>query len=249
MISNISYALSASSLLIIYLISLGLTDDLSPSTYVLNTYLYIFLSVLMIGTTWTSIDKYNFGSYVVNNYFSLVCLSFVSLLTTLFTTNEQYLMKHISWATFIMSIGATSYITYKINLSSGMLYKVLITLILTMGLLSYFAYFEPFYISKNWHIVLLYILSIMIIMEVIDFTTSSSKSTDFINRSKIYGWILVSLFSGFVIYDTQKILNDGITKSYVCGKSQYKCADYPKASLGLFLDAINLFISTTRIIY
>ena len=64
----------------------------------------------------------------------------------------------------------------------------------------------------------------------------------YVKRQKIYSFFAVLLFSGFVLYDTHKIFTDAHKVVAGCESlNQLDCADYPVASLGIFLDAVNLF--------
>lgn len=246
---KISWILLFMCLIVIYLISNGIVKELTPNMYVLNTYLYITLAVLLIGSVWLGAEDYNLFDEkdVGRNLFILVIVMFGSLFVTLLTSNDQNVIKHIAWLTFVLCLGFTTYLHYKKSVHDDTILKVLCTLLAIMAVLSYVAYTQPLNTFASWQKPMMYILSTLIVVEMFDLIFLN-KGEDFINRTKIYSWITILLFSGFVLYDTQKILSDGIGITASCeSKSQIKCADYPKASLGLVLDAVNLFQALSNV--
>ena len=246
---KISWILLFLCVMVIYLISTGTNKELTPNMYLLNTYLYITLAVLLIGSTWLSAEEYNlFGEQDIgNNFIMLIIVTFASLLTTLFTTNDQIVIKHVAWLTFVLCLGFTTYLHFKKNVQNKTLLKVLIRVLAIMGGLSYIAYTQPLDTFMSWGAPLTSALGILIAIEIFDLCFLE-KGEEFVTRIRIYSWIAIMLFSGFVLYDTQKLLNDGINITDKClSKSQAKCADYPKASLGLLLDAVNLFQNVSNV--
>ena len=60
--------------------------------------------------------------------------------------------------------------------------------------------------------------------------------------------MLPLLFSGFLLYDTKKIEQNGIILSKLCNNNSNLCdkfLNYPGESLNIFLDIINLFNNIT----
>ena len=126
--------------------------------------------------------------------------------------------------------------------------NVLLELIGVVAILSYVAYSQPLDTFNSWGTPLAYILGTVIVIECFDLIFSSYDNSGFLTRNRIYGWIAVLLFSGFILYDTQKILKNATITTILCdSKNQWKCSDYPSASLGLFLDMVNMFTGLTSI--
>jgi len=242
---NISWFLALFALGVIYLIVNGMSEELTEKQYVLHTYMYILLGIIISSLTWTILDDCDgLGNSVFEpfKFMSVFILSFLSLFTVLLTSNDSYIIKNIAWGVFMICIGITTYISYKINILEGTMRNVLLELIAIVGVLSYVAYSKPLGTFDSWGTPLTYVLGTVIVIECFDLIFASYDRNAFLTRNRIYGWIAVLLFSGFILYDTQKILIDAKSTTGSCdSKNQWKCTDYPSASLGLFLDLINMF--------
>jgi FtsH-binding integral membrane protein len=241
--SKITWILTIVSLFVIYLIILNIRNQLTPSNYIINTYLYITLAILLVGDTWMILDDFNTNIESSFNFTKIICLTIItfgSLFVTVSTSNDQYFIKHIAWTTLVLSLGVLTYVHYKINVENSTLLKTLIMLLGVMATLSYIAWTQPIGTFDSWRKPLLCILCTMIIIEIIDFIFSGSNINELLNRQRIYSWVLIFVFSGFVLYDTQKIVADG-------NNATIKNADYPTASLGIFLDMLNLFQNITNV--
>lgn len=242
---NISWVLALFALGVIYLIANGMSEELTEKQYVLHTYMYILLGLIISSLTWTILDDCDgLGNSLFEpfKFMAIFILSFLSLFTVLLTSNDSYIIKNTAWGVFMICIGITTYISYKINILEGTLQNVLLELIAIVGILSYVAYSKPLGIFDSWGTTLTYMLGTVIVIECFDLIFGPRNRNAFLTRNRIYGWIAVLLFSGFILYDTQKILRDAENTTSLCdSKNQWKCADYPSASLGLFLDLINMF--------
>jgi FtsH-binding integral membrane protein len=125
---------------------------------------------------------------------------------------------------------------------------VLIELVSIIAVLSYLAYNSPLGVFQSWINPMMYVLSTLIVVELLELIFGDYRSDGFITRTKIYSWIGLLLFSGFLIYDTQKIIIDGNKIVDLCDSGdQMICSDYPAASLGIFLDIVNLFNNLSMI--
>lgn len=247
---NISWILGLFSLGVIYLIASDMKKELTESKYVLNTYMYILLGILLSSLTWEVMDNHvdTKTFFTPFRFFGLFVLSLISLYMVVLTSKDMYIIKNIAWFVFVVSMGIMSYVTYKNNISSGTMQNVLIEFIGIIAVLSYIAYSMPIETFKSIHTPLIYTLLVLIIIEFFDFFIHTHTETSFMTMSRVYGWITVILFSGFVLYDTQKILRDAKIHIINCdSKNQLECVDYPASSLGMFLDLINLFSGLSMI--
>lgn len=249
---KLSWILALFALGVIYLIVTGIQLELTPKQYVINTYMYLLLGIIISSLVWTILDEYQIVNYenpiTVMKFIGVAILSFISLFVVLATSKEAYIIKNTAWSVFMICIGLLTYLTYKINVREGNMKNVVISLISIVAVLSYIAYTQPLETFNSWGKPMLYILGTLIIVECLDLIFGDHKSINFVTRSKIYSWVCILLFSGFILYDTQKILYDANATTELCdSKSQIKCADYPVASLGLFLDIANLFSSLSII--
>jgi FtsH-binding integral membrane protein len=235
--------LSLIVLLIITIILSRNNIELTENTYIVNTYLYVLLAIMISAVTILYTDEY--GSIFLNNIFgiiSIVIISFGSLLGVLLTTNDQIVLKHISYCIFTMSIGIMCWFAFNDLNKNGKLMEVLYKLIAMMITLSILGYVLPGDQIRSWEYVLGSGLLCLIVVEMLDIIIGFKSKVD------IYSYIAIALFSGFIIYDTRKIL-DNANKTIKSCKLDNKqlCADYPKESLGLFLDIVNLFQNMSRI--
>lgn len=245
-----TWILGLFSLGVIYFITSNIDKKLTESQYVLNTYMYILLGILLSSLTWKVLDDHiNITNLSIPfRFFGVFILSLISLFVVMTTTNDVYIIKNIAWGVFVISIGIMTYITYKNNVHFGKMQNILLEFIGIVAVLSYIAYSMPVDTFKTIHVPLLYILLVLIIIEFVDFFINNHTRESYINMTRIYGWITVILFSGFILYDTQKILYDAKIHTTNCNtQNQLECVDYPVASLGIFLDIANLFTGLSAI--
>jgi FtsH-binding integral membrane protein len=255
MIKHMDWFFALLALIVIGLISNNHTKILTEHLYVLNTYLYVLLSIIIVATTWGVLDNNSciYEHIFTSNWhiFGLVILTFVFLICTLLMPTENVVAKHAAWATFIVTIGVMSYITYKDSFESGNLNRVSMTLIILLGIMSWLAYSKPLDYFDSWQDPLMFVLCGLIIVELTDLSLQVWQGGDvsnFVSRFRIYSWIAIILFSGFLIYDTQQIRKNAIKYVEICsGQDQAGCVDYCNGSLGIFLDVLNLFTNLNNV--
>lgn len=249
MIKHMDWFLALLGLVVISLISNNYTEILTPQLYMLNTYLYIILAIIIVATSWGILDN-NPGvvDHIFNSpwhFVGLVILTFVALFCVVLTPNENVVAKHAAWALFIITLGVISYITYLDSKTSGNFMRVGVILIVMVAILSWIAYSKPLDYFDSWGEPLLTMLAGLIIIELVDLAYVYFVNRDinaFLSRSRIYSWIAIILFSGFLVYDTQKLRQHAIEITEKCvGRTQAGCVDYCTESLGIFLDILNLF--------
>ena len=90
--------------------------------------------------------------------------------------------------------------------------------------LTYFDSWEPYLISGLIGIIVSRLFNFIFIFIFIDLNYSKG----FNGRDWIISIFTVVLFNGFLLYDTQKIIKEGIILDKNCvGKDNLSCADYP----------------------
>jgi FtsH-binding integral membrane protein len=240
--SNISLILALVILIIIFIISLGLDEPLSEKQYLINTYMYILLSMVLCFFTWISMDALDINfKFSLLQIFTLFIFAIISILVVHMTPARSYLLNNGAWGVFVVCMGMMTYSTYKINTMTDSLRRVMFELMTIMAVLSYIAYALPLSTFDTYGKPLSYILCTLIIVELIDMLFLS-KGENFLIRSRIYGCVTVLLFSGFILFDTQKLLKNAKIITKLCeNKKQLTCVDYPSASSELFLDLLNMF--------
>jgi FtsH-binding integral membrane protein len=236
-------------LLIISIIFSRNNTVLTENIYIVNTYLYVLLAIMI--STITILYTNEYESIFLNNVFGIIALitiSIGSLFGVLLTTNDQIVLKHISYCIFAISIGLLCYFEFDNLHKNGKLMEVLYKLIAMMITLSILGCVLSGDQIRSWEVVLGGGLLCLIVIQTLDIIIGKYFIKGYESRLDIYSYIGIALFSGFVIYDTRKILDNAneIIKSCKLDNKQL-CADYPKESLGLFLDIANLFQDMSRI--
>ncbi len=252
MTANLTIALLG--LAIILIIVNGYGKPLTETRYIMNTYAYILFAILAISGTVLYIDNHH-QEIAITAYMNFFVM-FILLITTLFATiaisPENYIIKHIAWLAFLAIVGIMIYPSAKLALIKGQLWNIIISLACIVGTLSFIAYTKPLGTYLSWGNMLTTCLVGLIIFEVVDMLFFADNNTNkFITRTKIYSWITIILFSGFMLYDTQKLILHAKIYNSKCSNTinlqQLSCVDYPSESLSLFLDIINLFSSMSNI--
>lgn len=248
---KISLVLALLALVVIYIIVNGVSSELTAKQYIFNTYMYILLGIILVGTSWAVIDENMsdvFFGMTAWQLVGLTVLTFLSLFTVMFTSNNDMLLKHTAWLSFMICIGVLSYAMYKENQLNDNVQTVFISLIALVVVLSWIAYSQPLGTFDSWFGPMFTILFALIVVQLFDFMFFFNQTGAFITRFRIYSWIGLLLFSGFLLYDTQKLTRDAIYISNECiSKNQMQCADYPSESLNIFLDILNLFSSMSNV--
>tara|TARA_B100001758_G_C18400272_1_gene608555 strand:+ start:68 stop:763 length:696 start_codon:yes stop_codon:yes gene_type:complete len=206
-------------------------NTLTCNKYVMNTYLYIALSLLIVSTTVMILDKYISFSQFFNNYsyLALFISTIIFLISTMTISPERTIIKHLSWGFFILLIGISLYPAYKLGKITNMLYPTLITTILLVGFLTLVAFYNPNLISLSMGPVLITSLFIGILLNMFIYLMGI---TQYHWYSNILSYIFIFIFCLLLLYDTKKLQIN--SKNCVV-------PDYINESIGIFLDIINLF--------
>ena len=208
--------------------------------YILNTYLYILLALIIMSLQNITMERQNvpvdsiFGIFG-GGWVGVILLLVVSLglLMFLLSINPQnVVLKHIVWLVFVLYLGLLAYPSYVQTIQEN---TVIVTLLTTIGILvafSVIAFLKPEWISLSWGPILCFFLLGGIIGELCYYFFSKDRKVS--GRSKGLSYFFIALFTLFILYDTKKI--------QVNAKScKTKTVDYINESLGIVLDALNLF--------
>ncbi len=222
-------------------------EQLNIKNYLINTYLYIALSLAIVAFSWLCMFEYNIDVFKNNEILKILLIFIASLITLYYiitTNNNKMVLKNTIWTIFIILISILSFVFFKINIANNTLKKTLIELFVIIIVFTIIAFKMDHTVFLKWEVPLFYSLFAMIIIELVNMIFFKSKYIFFTS------WIIVILFMGFLLYDTQKIINNGMIITNLCpSKNQFICADYPKESIGIFLDILNLFERITIINY
>jgi len=259
--SSTSYAIGVlfALLCVIIYIIIKNNQHITSNIYVVNTYMYILLAVIICSLTILFMDYFHFDGF---NVFTII-ITFVLLITIIFalalTDRSNILARHIMWLIFAIGVGVLLYPTYLFDIDRGILLSVLITLVVLIISLTLMAYYAPLHYFDGWGPILLLSLLGLIIFELADISISFFSGTSITaDRVRIYSIIGIIIFSGFIMYDTQRLRIDAddVLKCISQNSNDSNlvnvnliCADYPYKSLNIFLDIINLFNSLSYSTY
>jgi FtsH-binding integral membrane protein len=250
------YVILFITIIILFMINKYSFIDNTPTcnNFVLNVYLYLALSICSIGlfsyfinnTIYDNKDKTNAVSFVktLNNlgpyYLLSIVFTFIFIFLIAFTnefTKSGVMYNHLIWGLFLFFISVTIFPKFKDPSTYKFIddaFLMTITIFITMTA-TYFLF--PNFFNKNYNFLgmglFIGLLSI-IIVELLNLFLSSNPS----NLHNYTSYIVILLFSTYVAYDTTTIM-----------KLEKICKDmpnYPKLSVGFFLDMVNLFV---RILY
>jgi FtsH-binding integral membrane protein len=200
--------------------------------YILNTYLYIILTLNIIALQmlimeYTKIDfQPNFLVFIGIFILTIGCIIAMHKISPL-----QIVLKHSVWILFIILMGLIFYPMYSLYTNKkGLIMSAILTTVLLFIGLSAIAYLKPEFISLSWGPVLLVLLVGVIIVELLALAFAGD------NTSKIFkysSYFVIGLFMLFILYDTKRLQINA--KNCVI-------ADYISESVKLFLDIWNIFV-------
>lgn len=232
--------------ILIYIFAFSKTMPPTPTcaNYVVNTYLYLAASImiLILATTTKPIINSKFApESILNNLllifiFSLILIVFISIKPDFLTSYQDVILSHISWILFILCVSYTfSLNNYTQNQYTFATVATSI-IFLTMSVLVYLypTYFQKIdaTLSKGLFVALLSVIFIEILILLIP--TFSQ-----LHNSRFISYAVIAIFSLYVAHDT--------TRMFELSEKCRNMPNYPKASIGFFLDIINLFSRTSHV--
>lgn len=207
--------------------------------YILNTYLYVFLSFVIISLTLTTAEhnKVQFlptlPAFLGLFFLSLVFLIFTNMITP--NTTGGVVLKHVLWLGFLLVLGMLFYPMYSHFTDNKIIVSAIITTLALVLLLSIVAFKKPELISLTWGPVLFTLLVTVIIFEIA--TMILVPKLRFNPNSYLYkgvSYFVILLFIFYILYDTKMMT----IRAKKCNNN----ADYINESLHLFLDIFNIFV-------
>ena len=231
-------------LVLIFGIYNNVQSQLTVKTYIITNYMYIFTALLLFILTNTAMEQKKFNLMNFDNkLMPLFILSIVLLIGIMFTPAKHQIPLHLMWLGFVIILSATGYPVYSIAKKEKILNKVLITLGIIFISLSYLTYTSRLDWLQPYSSYFRYGLLGLVILESMDLIFSNdNKSQD--TRFWYYSIFGIVIFSGLMVFSTLKIMNDGKLLEKNCKSiAHLECANYPKKSINMFLNIINLFNS------
>lgn len=242
-LSSKEFILILSIAVVSYYIFQSVQSTLTSRSYITTVYGYIILGILLLTLSIDLFERFNMSFGIWGGFI----LAIVSMIAMQFVSRENILVKHLFWLLFIIGMGMITYPMYVLGKESETLNKSIITTVILMLVLSYIAYSYPLGTFNSWFLPLFIGLLALIIFQVLDLLFGDITPL----KLKIFNIVVIIIFVGFVLYDTQNLVikSTGIVQECAnkVGTSMpsYKvhgiCGDYPSESLGIFLDILNLF--------
>jgi FtsH-binding integral membrane protein len=240
------YQLLSSILFIVLTIFMIAKNSLSFSpirfhcpNYILNTYLYTFLSIAILLTTILSIKKINISLeqlFTGPGRFLLLFLSIIMIVAVMTVSPQYFFTKHIIWVLYLVLMGTILYPiydTYKESFTHSA-----ITTAAIMVFLSTIAFMKPELISLSWSNILLMLTISLLITNISERMLAYNSVIDSQKYNKMISYGAIMLFSFWVLYDTKRV----IVNADNCVNP-----DYINQSLDFVLDSLNIFTNLINI--
>lgn len=194
--------------------------------FLTNSFLYLITSFSIYFTSY----QYSKENIDLSNksVILLSLLSFIPFLGFIFTDNVA--LKHLFWITFLIIIGATGSVflqKYDIEMIQDILKKLMLILIICLSIVLMF----PQYIKPSMGTALMVGLLFVILFRLIDIFFYDNKYDNIISS------IAVFIFSGFIVYDTDRVIKLGKE----CAKTGNP--NYLDNMANMFLNVYNLFLN------
>jgi len=211
--------------------------------YMMNIYLYLGLALTIIGMLCYLMEYHNININMMTSFLSfLLTLIFIFIIHYVSPMKNSFI-NHICW--FILLIGFSIMIYPVVSLPSIQPYinqtiLIVIVIFLFMTWITYLkpAFFETTYSSMMTGLMIA--LVSIIIIEIVNLIYKSiTGNFEYTMFNKGISYIVVIIFSLLVSYDTTRLK----MKSRSCKETNImNYPNYPKESLGLILDILNLFL-------
>lgn len=207
--------------------------------YILNSYLYLFLSIAIVFTSLLSLEESKIDSSQIfkgNAIIFLFILSMLLIFALIYVGPEYFFTKHALWILYLIISGIFIYPIFQKK--KGIFYQSGLTTLLLITCLSIVTFVKPELISDNWFLPLFIGLIVLIGTRIIERLLSIYGVIDNRIYSKLISYVGILLFSFWTLYDTKQLIKRGAN----CVNP-----DYINQSLDIFLDALNIFVKLTDI--
>ncbi|AYV80653.1 MAG: BAX inhibitor BI-1 [Harvfovirus sp.] len=222
--------------------------EVTVNNYVVNTYLYILLAILLCTLTIIAMNKYKIGENLGGwKMFGIFILLIIVLFGMQAVGRKHVFLRNVLWVVFIVLLGVILSPIFNLAVNTDVLWKSIITVVILVGVLTFIASRVPDNYFDSWGTYLSVALLALIVFEILDMLFFDPATS---GRYKVYAVVAIVIFSGFVLYDTKNIYQNGKIAEAICNDKRIdraECVDYPTQSVGLFLDIVNLFSSIVTV--
>ena len=194
--------------------------------FLTNSFLYLITSFSIYLTSYQyTKENMNLSD---NTMLFLSVAAFVPFILFMFTDNVA--LKHLLWTAFLILTGAAAVVILR-RYDAEMIQDIFKKLMVILVICAVFAVSFPQYIKPSMGTALFVGLLFVILFRLIDMFFYNNQYDNIISS------IAVFIFSGFVVYDTDRIIKQGKE----CAKTGN--ANYLDNMVDMFLNIINLFFS------
>ena len=241
-----NYKLLGSSLSIVLAIFFIAQNSLSFNpirfhcpNYILNSYLYLFLSVAILTSSILSMESLNVDInklFAGSSRYLLLVLSLMLVFGLVLMSPRYFFTKHLLWIMFIAILGVFLYPIYKERQS--VFYQAGTTTIVLVFALSVLAFLKPDLIKDSWFMPLFIGLIALLVSQVSERLLANWGIIHKDKYNKMFSYIAIGLFSLWTLFDTKQII-----------KNAENCVnpDYINQSLDVLLDSLNIFTGFVNI--
>jgi len=230
--NKMNYSIITFFLLIMYAINIYAFKDGFPTceNYVMNTYLYLALSMCYI---YFNINKFSSYSHHVFIPFLVSIAAILYITMNKPTTQSGIAINHIVWFVFLTAL---SFMIIPITSmsSDSMIYMALYFTFSIFIIMSALVYMYPSFFKKTMNFMFPGLLVALIMIILIEVYLIFIKQKYPTNIHRYISYAVVILFSLFISYDTQLMFEE----AEICRKY----ANYPESSIKFILDVVNIFV-------
>ena len=202
--------------------------------YLINTYLYLALAITFIGFVLTSKQVEKHANDIP--LFALFLFTIGGIIALSIT--KGVVASHIIWIGIVLLLGLTmAPLFYLVRNDDGQkAFSALVSTIsvfLVSTLVAFMGHDSIKQYLGSFGLMLFVVLLSIILIELYYIFIAESYPQ---NTHRMISYIVIALFSFYVVYDTVRIQERG----KICSKTNP--ANYPKESLSFVLDVLNIFV-------
>ena len=253
-LSNIIF-ISLISFVVFFIILLALKNGSigSCKNYILNVYLYVAFSYLFTRICIYIIDIIynndgltdnliieNDGIFIASCVMALVSLTLITLTTNIYKTYILYFI-------FLMSLSFILRPIFKYKETVDVVNNSLLQTVFMLLIMSIVSILFSKYIDRYGNFILTGLvvgLFSIIIMTIYNIETNRYDIQALIEKQQLITYFSIVIFAMFLAYDSYRIRENALMCPLNGNKSS---ANYPKASLNIYLDIINTLINLFNI--
>jgi FtsH-binding integral membrane protein len=230
--NKINYSIIILFLLIMYAINIYAFKNGFPTceNYVMNTYLYLALSICYIYFNINKFQSYNHHVFIPF-LISIAAIIYINLSNH--KTQSGIAINHIVWFVFLTAL---SFMIIPITSmsSDSMIHMALYFTFSIFIIMSALVYMYPSFFKKTMNFMLPGLLVALIMIILVELYLIFIKQQYPANIHRYIGYVVVTVFSLFISYDTQLMFEEA--------EQCRKYANYPESSMKFILDVVNIFV-------